>query len=157
MKMTQLEMTVAALRKCVPASDFDAAMAEIMEHNAAETVNDNDVEWTARDLLTEFGASEANVGHRYIMSAIMECYHDPRLLDRITAGLYPRIAQQHDTTPTRVERAIRHAVEIMWTRADFETLDHYFGNIVSADKGKPTNGEFIARTVTIVRRKIERG
>lgn len=153
--MTQLEMTVAALRKCVPAADFDAAMAEIMEHNHA--ITGSDVEWTIRDLLTEFGASEVNVGHRYVVTAIMECYRDPSLLDNITYHLYPKIAVIHDSTAVRVERAIRHSVEIMWTRGDWETLDHHFGNIVSAGKGKPTNGEFIARMVTIVRRKIERG
>ena len=69
-------------------------------------------------------------------------------------GLYPQLAVIFDTTASRVERAIRHLVEVTWARGDLEVLNRYFGNTVSADKGKPTNGEFIARMSNIVKQRL---
>ena len=65
-------------------------------------------------------------------------------INNITFGLYPQIAAKFDTTASRVERGIRHLIEVTWTRADMDILCGYFGNTVSPDRGKPTNGEFIA-------------
>ena len=73
----------------------------------------------------------------------------------ITFGLYPQVAAHFDTTAGRVERAIRHLVEVTWTRGDVEVLQRYFGNTVSPEKGKPTNGEFIARMANVLRQRLE--
>ena len=71
-------------------------------------------------------------------------------INNITFGLYPQIAAKFDTTASRVERGIRHLIEVTWTRADMDILCGYFGNTVSPDRGKPTNGEFIARIANVV-------
>ena len=71
-----------------------------------------------------------------------------------TFGLYPQIAAKFDTTASRVERGIRHLIEVTWTRADMDILCGYFGNTVSPDRGKPTNGEFITRIANVVRQRM---
>lgn len=71
-----------------------------------------------------------------------------------TNGLYPQLAVIFDTTASRVERAIRHLIEVTWARGDWDTLTRYFGNTVSAEKGKPTNGEFIARMSNVVKQRL---
>ena len=74
-------------------------------------------------------------------------------INTITFGLYPQIAAKFDTTASRVERGIRHLIEVTW-RADMDILCGYFGNTVSPDRGKPTNGEFIARIANVVRQRM---
>ena len=75
-------------------------------------------------------------------------------INTITFGLYPQIAAKFDTTASRVERGIRHLIEVTWTRADMDILCGYFGNTVSPDRGKPTNGEIIARIANVVRQRM---
>lgn len=75
-------------------------------------------------------------------------------INTITFGLYSQIAAKFDTTASRVERGIRHLIEVTWTRADMDILCGYFGNTVSPDRGKPTNGEFIARIANVVRQQM---
>ena len=74
----------------------------------------------------------------------MESVNDPEMLESVTKLLYPTVAKKFDTTASRVERAIRHAIEIAWDRGDLEVLNAYFGFTVNTSKGKPTNSEFIA-------------
>ena len=76
-------------------------------------------------------------------------------LNNITFGLYPQLAAEFDTTAARVERAIRHLVEITWARGSIEAQECYFGNTVSAARGKPTNGEFIARIANVVKSRMK--
>lgn len=83
-------------------------------------------------------------GYQYVRDAIVMVIDDISLLKAVTTQLYPEIAKKHDTMPTRVERAMRHAIEVAWIRGDMETIQEFFGLTVSADKGKPTNSEFIA-------------
>ena len=83
-------------------------------------------------------------GYQYVRDAIMMVVQDISLLKAVTTQLYPRIAQKYDTLPTRVERALRHAIEVAWTRGDMEAIQEYFGFTVNSEKGKPTNSEFIA-------------
>ena len=75
-------------------------------------------------------------------------------INGITFLLYPRLAATFNSTAARVERSIRHLVEVTWTRGDLTILDRYFGNTISPDKGKPTNGEFIARIANVVRERL---
>ena len=71
-------------------------------------------------------------------------YNDPSMIGAITKELYPEIASKYDTTTSRVERAIRHAIEVSWTRGDYELMEEIFGHSVDYDRAKPTNSEFIA-------------
>ena len=83
-------------------------------------------------------------GYHYLRDAIMMAVEDMNMLNSITKILYPTIAKNHQTTPSRVERAIRHAIEVAWSRGKMDTIDELFGYTVSVGKGKPTNTEFIA-------------
>ena len=83
-------------------------------------------------------------GYQYLRVAITMAVMDSSILDSVTKQLYPSVARQFQTTPSRVERAIRHAVEVAWDRGNVETLNSYFGYTIHNNKGKPTNSEFIA-------------
>lgn len=108
----------------------------------------------AMDILLELGAPDHLVGYPYVVEALKMAVEDREWINKITAGLYPQLAIKFGTTPSRVERAIRHLVEVTWNRGDLEVLSRYFGNTVSAERGKPTNGEFIARVANIIRQKM---
>lgn len=100
---------------------------------------------TITALLHEIGVPAKLLGYNYLKDAIATAVNEPTVLNKgITKKLYPRVAELHNTTPNRVERAIRHAIECAWDRGDLEVLDNLFGNTVSIHKGKPTNSEFIA-------------
>ena len=113
-----------------------------------------DPEMLIRDILLELGAPDHLVGHPYVVQAILLVVEDRTYIDSITFGLYPQIAARFDTTAARVERAIRHLIEVTWARGDWDVLNRYFGNTISADKGKPTNGEFIARLSNVVKQRM---
>lgn len=95
-------------------------------------------------LLREVGVPAHLLGYHYLRAAILLLMEDPDLLSAITKTLYPAVAKQFKTTSARVERAIRHAIELAWERADFHILWKFFGSTVDAEKGRPTNSEFIA-------------
>ena len=84
------------------------------------------------------------LGYGYLREAIALTVQDMTRVNHVMARLYPEVAKKFDTTPSRVERAIRHAIEVAWDRGDIEVLQKYFGYTVSNIKGKPTNSEFIA-------------
>ena len=113
-----------------------------------------DPEYLIRELLLELGAPDHLVGHPYTVQAILLVVQDRTYIDSITLGLYPQLAVMFDTTASRVERAIRHLVEVTWARGDWDILNRYFGNTVSAEKGKPTNGEFIASMSNVVKQRL---
>ena len=103
-----------------------------------------DLEKDVTDMIHEIGVPAHIKGHQYLREAIMMSVEDPEMLGSITKMLYPTIAKRYQTTPSRVERAIRHAIEVAWNRGKMETLDDLFGYTISTGKGKPTNSEFIA-------------
>ena len=92
----------------------------------------------------ELGIPAHIKGYQYVREAIIVAVKDRDVINAITKVLYPRVAEAFQTTPSRVERAIRHAVELSWDRGDLDTLQKFFGYTVSNTKGKPTNSEFIA-------------
>lgn len=96
------------------------------------------------DMIHEIGVPAHIKGYQYLREAIMMCVEDPDMLGSITKVLYPTIARKNQTTASRVERAIRHAIEVAWNRGRMETLDAMFGYTINMGKGKPTNSEFIA-------------
>lgn len=105
-------------------------------------------------ILLDLGVPENILGFGYLQTAISAAVDEPRMLERITSALYPAVAKVHGTTKTRAERAIRHAIECGWDRCDIDMQEKYFGGKISPTKGKPANGEFIARCANIIRRKI---
>lgn len=97
-----------------------------------------------RKTLDQIGVKHSLKGYRYIISAIEKALDDRNKLNRITKTLYIEISQENNDTPSRVERAIRHAIEVTWTDGNPVAINKIFGYTVSAAKGKPTNSEFIA-------------
>lgn len=110
---------------------------------ATESVT-HDLEKDVTDMIHEIGVPAHIKGYQYLREAIMMSVEDIEMLSSITKVLYPTIAEKYDTTPSRVERAIRHAIEVAWNRGRMETLNSLFGYTISTGKGKPTNSEFIA-------------
>ena len=95
-------------------------------------------------VIHEIGVPAHIKGYQYLREAIIIAVNDMEVINAVTKVLYPAVAKRFGTTPSRVERAIRHAIEVAWDRGDLETLQKYFGYTVSNAKGKPTNSEFIA-------------
>ena len=102
------------------------------------------VEAMVTSVIHEIGVPAHIKGYQYLREAIMIAVNDMDVINAITKVLYPQVAKTFATTPSRVERAIRHAIEVAWDRGDLETLQRFFGYTVSNTKGKPTNSEFIA-------------
>ena len=95
-------------------------------------------------IIHEIGVPAHIKGYQYLREAIMIAVEDMDVINAVTKVLYPEVASRFSTTPSRVERAIRHAIEVAWDRGDLETLQRFFGYTVNSTKGKPTNSEFIA-------------
>ena len=94
-------------------------------------------------------------GYQYLREAIMMVVKDIDIINQITKQLYPEIATKYRTTPSRVERAIRHAIEVAWSRGQIERVESIFGYTVSTSKGKPTNSEFIAMIADKLRLELK--
>lgn len=107
-------------------------------------------------VIHEIGVPAHIKGYQYLREAIMIAVDDMDVINAVTKVLYPEVAKRFSTTPSRVERAIRHAIEVAWDRGDLETLQKYFGYTVNSAKGKPTNSEFIAIVPGGMRRQAER-
>lgn len=106
-------------------------------------VND-DVEVVISDIMRQIGVPAHIKGYQYLRSAIKLSIEDSEMLGSVTKLLYPTVAKMYSTTSSRVERAIRHAIEVAWDRGDVDVLSSYFGYTIQSQRGKPTNSEFIA-------------
>ena len=104
----------------------------------------NSIEAMVTSIIHEIGVPAHIKGYQYLREAIIIAVNDMDVINAITKVLYPQVAKTFQTTPSRVERAIRHAIEVAWDRGDLDTLQRFFGYTVSNTKGKPTNSEFIA-------------
>lgn len=133
--------------------DKEKAVAFLRNEDTEKTSLKN-VEEEIATVLCEIGVPEHIKGHRYSIYAIKVAVENPEIIDAITGKLYPAVAEKFNTTKSRVERCIKHGIECAWDRCDFEVIEKYFGQTVSATKGKPTNAEFIARIANIVRRRV---
>ena len=102
------------------------------------------IESMVTGIIHEIGVPAHIKGYQYLREAIIIAVNDMDVINAITKVLYPQVAKTFQTTPSRVERAIRHAIEVAWDRGDLDTLQRFFGYTVSNTKGKPTNSEFIA-------------
>jgi len=105
---------------------------------------DASLESVVTEIIHEIGVPAHIKGYQYLREAIILTINDMDAINAVTKVLYPEVARKFSTTPSRVERAIRHAIEVAWDRGDVETLQKFFGYTVSGIKGKPTNSEFIA-------------
>ena len=105
---------------------------------------ENDLELKVTQILRQMGIPASIKGYRYLRKAIIETVKDKSLMDSITKILYPKIAESFEVSSSRVERAIRRAIEVAFERGNIEVLEQYFGYTIDAEKGKPTNSEFIA-------------
>lgn len=155
--MDHLVMQVEALMRLCTAeqeTERQQARAEILRLMEG-TRRPADPETLIREILLELGAPENLLGHPYMVEAILLVVEDRTYIDNITFGLYPQVAAHFDTTAARVERALRHLLEVTWNRGDLDVLQRYFGNTVSAWKAKPTNSEFIARIANVVKQRLK--
>ena len=109
-----------------------------------EETDSRELERQVTAIIHEIGVPAHIKGYQYLREAISIAVKDMDVINAVTKVLYPEVAKRFGTTPSRVERAIRHAIEVAWDRGDLETLQKYFGYTVSNAKGKPTNSEFIA-------------
>lgn len=110
-----------------------------------------DLELEVTTLLHEIGIPAHIKGYQYLREAIFMVIEEVDLLSAVTKELYPSVASRFDTTASRVERAIRHAIEVAWNRGNIEVVNQVFGHTISAERGKPTNSEFIAMVADKVR------
>lgn len=162
--MTVLEQKVDALAELALARNDSEKRTAIQKlrklletKQASEGTGEQDAEDITRGILAELGCPDGLIGHRYAVYAIGLGVEDPTIMDNLNVMLYPAISERFDTTGTRVERAIRHMIDVAWCRGDPDALDRYFGNTVDPEKGKPTNKAFLARITNIVRKKMKTG
>lgn len=135
----------------VPKSVKAAAFAQ----DAVNSSQKVDLETLVTGFIHELGVPAHIKGYQYIRTAIMMVVDNMELLNYITKQLYPTIAKKYSTTSSRVERAIRHSIEVAWTRGKPETMDEIFGYTIDNGKGKPTNSEFIAMVADRIRLQIK--
>lgn len=125
-------------------STSDSRIGVVSLPAAQKLKQEKRIDTLVTEIIHEIGVPAHIKGYQYIREAIIETAQDMDLINAVTKALYPSVAKKYGTTPSRVERAIRHAIEVAWDRGDIEVLQRYFGYTVSGVKGKPTNSEFIA-------------
>ncbi len=116
---------------------------------------EDNLEALVTNIIHEVGVPAHIKGYQYLRDGIIMVIEDINVLNQITKQLYPDLAKKHKTTPSRVERAIRHAIEVAWTRGQIEAVESIFGYTVNANKGKPTNSEFIAMIADKLRLELK--
>lgn len=131
--------------KPVQMSILEKRILDVMNAEVVEVQpEDNKVELAISKLLHSLGIPSHIRGYQYIRESVYMMYQNPEMIGGITKCIYPEIATRFDTTASRVERAIRHAIEVSWTRGDYDLMEELFGHSVDYDRSKPTNSEFIA-------------
>ncbi len=117
---------------------------KITAYESKKEYMERNLESDVTSIIHEIGVPAHIKGYQYLRDAIIMSVNDMEMLNSITKILYPTIAKKHMTTPSRVERAIRHAIEVAWSRGKMDTIDDLFGYTINTGKGKPTNSEFVA-------------
>ncbi|MFA5562057.1 MAG: sporulation transcription factor Spo0A [Eubacteriales bacterium] len=115
--------------------------------------NHPDIETQVTKIIHQIGVPAHIKGYQYLRTAILLTINDNEIINSVTKVLYPSVAKKYATTTSRVERAIRHAIEVAWDRGDIDTLNSYFGYTIQNNRGKPTNSEFIAMIADNMRLK----
>ncbi len=138
-KPCDVQILMARIRQLSGASKSSNAKQDVRIQKQTQSV-----ESAVTEIIHEIGIPAHIKGYQYLREAIILTIEDMDIINAVTKALYPAVAKKFNTTPSRVERAIRHAIEVAWDRGDIETLQKFFGYTVSNIKGKPTNSEFIA-------------
>jgi two-component system response regulator (stage 0 sporulation protein A) len=146
--MSMLEEALKAgakycIRKPVETEDLKARIISLCDGGKAGSES-AELEKQVTGVIHRIGVPAHIKGYSYLRSAIMMVVKDNDVINSVTKVLYPAVAKMHGTSPSRVERAMRHAIEVAWDRGDLDVLNDLFGYTVQTDKGKPTNSEFIA-------------
>ncbi len=115
----------------------------------------SDLETQVTQIIHQIGVPAHIKGYQYLRTAILMTISDSEIINSVTKVLYPSVAKKYSTTTSRVERAIRHAIEVAWDRGDVDTLNSYFGYTIQNNRGKPTNSEFIAMIADNLRLKLK--
>ena len=136
--LTRIRQLAGHENYSTPAAGIDCRESSVAARDDAQ------LEAVVTDIIHEIGVPAHIKGYQYLREAIILTIKDMDMINAVTKVLYPEVAKRYNTTPSRVERAIRHAIEVAWDRGDIETLQKFFGYTVSNIKGKPTNSEFIA-------------
>lgn len=118
-------------------------------------IDENNLQTVITEIIHDIGVPAHIKGYNYLRNAIDLCIHDDEFINSITKMLYPTVAKNFSTTSSRVERAIRHAIEVAWDRGREEVLTDIFGYTINTNKGKPTNGEFIAMISDSIKLKMK--
>ena len=118
-------------------------------------ISDTQLEVMITDIIHQIGVPAHIKGYHYLREAIVLSIKNSDILNSVTKLLYPTVAKMHGTTASRVERAIRHAIEVAWDRGDIDVLNSYFGYTIQNERGKPTNSEFIAMISDKLRLKLK--
>ena len=116
---------------------------------------EDDMETQVTKVIHQIGVPAHIKGYQYLRTAILMTISDNEIINSVTKILYPSVAKKYSTTTSRVERAIRHAIEVAWDRGDIDTLNSYFGYTIQNNRGKPTNSEFIAMIADNLRLKYK--
>lgn len=158
-----VEATNAGAALCLPKPiDFESLSEHIKTvisnrsegiYKAADMTGLPDMETQVTKIIHQIGVPAHIKGYQYLRCAIMMAINDNDVINSVTKILYPSVAKKYSTTTSRVERAIRHAIEVAWDRGDIDTLDSYFGYTIQNSRGKPTNSEFIAMIADNLRLK----
>lgn len=146
------ETVIQRIKNAAPAVRYYYHRGETKLREPAAPVQDN-LETQVTEMIHEIGIPAHIKGYHYLRDSILMAIDDMDVLNAITKILYPTVAKKNQTTASRVERAIRHAIEVAWSRGKLDTLEELFGYTVSNGKGKPTNSEFIALVADTIRLK----
>ncbi len=131
------------------------AQAPITESEPEEADRTPDIETQVTRIIHQIGVPAHIKGYQYLRTAILLTVKDSDIINSVTKVLYPSVAKKYQTTTSRIERAIRHAIEVAWDRGDVDTLNSYFGYTIQNTRGKPTNSEFIAMIADNLRLKYK--
>ncbi|MEK8127515.1 sporulation transcription factor Spo0A [Paenibacillus filicis] len=147
LKPFDMEILTNRIRQLVNTSQSSMPMLNSqisMKANVVQLPKGKNLDANITTIIHEIGVPAHIKGYQYLREAITMVYNNIEILGAITKTLYPAIAEKYKTTPSRVERAIRHAIEVAWTRGNIDSISHLFGYTINISKSKPTNSEFIA-------------
>lgn len=154
MKPFDNEMVLSRIRK-IRDKKNGIEKKKVNAYERYEPASEESLENVVTEIIHEVGVPAHIKGYQYLREAIIMSVNDMDMLNSITKILYPSIAKKFDTTPSRVERAIRHAIEVAWSRGKMDTIDEMFGYTISNGKGKPTNSEFVALITDRIRLQMK--
>ncbi|MBM7607164.1 two-component system response regulator (stage 0 sporulation protein A) [Lysinibacillus composti] len=151
LKPFEFDQLVQKILHCAGQKTEAPKRQSILQPEVSAKVNQRQLDTTITAIIKEIGVPAHIKGYSYLREAIQMVYYDIELLGSVTKILYPEIAKKFGTTPSRVERAIRHAIEVAWNRGNYESISQMFGYTVHHLKSKPTNSEFIAMIADKIR------